>query len=527
MGLHVRHPLAVDPMDVSVVYRVRSWVKSCEENHDECGIDSSVPRVLPQRLLYLGDVRSRGVLTIYNVPSSFTSDYVTLSYCWGPTPDQRWIDYLHEIQAKNDSVELSLMPKTLRDAVNVTFVLGYEYLWIDCLCILQHNPTDWRTESAKMSSIYECSDLTISASDTASCSDGFLAFRNQFQVNGIPLTLSTEDGRIGTLRVSPHEKYMSFASAVRRGPVSKRAWCLQERRLASRVLHMCHHQIVYECAKARHVESEVSPADEFVQDEYQLFHIPRNDNSELSRGKASAKVGNMLQWYAIVEDYMTRNLTVASDKLVAIAGLAETVNRHLKSRYLAGLWEKQVHVGLCWEIAEEGKGKALKRCAEYRAPSWSWASVDGEISWRIDGWVQSEDGFLESAIELLTFDTQVEQETPYEQVRSGSMTVKGRLKRIPTEWLLENEVLSYPTWMSGTTQYVGYYMEDEKKTLTGEVYCLKVALRPYGPGPSIPPTNCVLVLQPTADNTYCRLGYGQVMETSFFDDTPAQILKLV
>jgi hypothetical protein len=85
-----------------------------------------------------------------------------------------------------------------------------------------------------------------------------------------------------------------------------------------------------------------------------------------------------------VTDYSPRQLTFPSDKLPAISGLAskfhgiaEACNRG--SRYLAGLWEKDLMMELSWRLdTKQESFHPIPR--EYRAPSWSWASVDGPIS---------------------------------------------------------------------------------------------------------------------------------------------------
>jgi hypothetical protein len=45
------------------------------------------------------------------------------------------------------------LPKTFQDAAIVTRELGYQYLWINALCILQDDLQEWRREAPKMSSI--------------------------------------------------------------------------------------------------------------------------------------------------------------------------------------------------------------------------------------------------------------------------------------------------------------------------------------------------------------------------------------
>ena len=55
------------------------------------------------------------------------------------------------------------MPKTFREAVEITRGIGLQYLWIDSLCILQDSADDWNAESTKMGRIYRGASITIFA----------------------------------------------------------------------------------------------------------------------------------------------------------------------------------------------------------------------------------------------------------------------------------------------------------------------------------------------------------------------------
>jgi hypothetical protein len=46
-------------------------------------------------------------------------------------------------------------------------------------------------------------------------------------------------------------------------------------------------------------------------------------------------------------------------------------------RYLAGLWEARLEEGLRWAV--DPQSRVRSRPAVYRAPSWSWASIDADI----------------------------------------------------------------------------------------------------------------------------------------------------
>lgn len=65
--------------------------------------------------------------------------------------------------------------------------------------------------------------------------------------------------------------------------------------------------------------------------------------------------------------------------MVAVAGIAQRMERPRSGdRYLAGLWEKSLLLDLLWE-KESWDSPSRPRIARY--PSWSWASLDGQVSW--------------------------------------------------------------------------------------------------------------------------------------------------
>ena len=82
---------------------------------------------------------------------------------------------------------------------------------------------------------------------------------------------------------------------------------------------------------------------------------------------SSKDLASLLQWYSTVEAYTSRYLTVASDKFVALPGLAKKSSESLQCEYLAGLWSKCIHVGLAWEVPTNAHAVRVPA----RAPSWS------------------------------------------------------------------------------------------------------------------------------------------------------------
>ncbi|KAF2769780.1 hypothetical protein EJ03DRAFT_249092, partial [Teratosphaeria nubilosa] len=47
------------------------------------------------------------------------------------------------------------------DAVNLTRKLRFQYLWIDCFCIIQGDAADFQIECARTAQIFENAALTI------------------------------------------------------------------------------------------------------------------------------------------------------------------------------------------------------------------------------------------------------------------------------------------------------------------------------------------------------------------------------
>ena len=63
------------------------------------------------------------------------------------------------------------------ECLYLTRVLQVRYLWIDSLCIIQTDRSDWERESARMADVYRNAYLTIAASNSKSDTVGFLGLR--------------------------------------------------------------------------------------------------------------------------------------------------------------------------------------------------------------------------------------------------------------------------------------------------------------------------------------------------------------
>jgi Heterokaryon incompatibility protein (HET) len=82
---------------------------------------------------------------------------------------------------------LENIPKTLRDAIHIAKALGFKYLWLDSLCIIQGDELDWAEQGAAMTDIYGRSKLNISASSSKNSDEGILT---KLQDHGIRIGIS-------------------------------------------------------------------------------------------------------------------------------------------------------------------------------------------------------------------------------------------------------------------------------------------------------------------------------------------------
>jgi hypothetical protein len=89
-----------------------------------------------------------------------------------------------------------------------------------------------------------------------------------------------------------------------------------------------------------------------------------------------ASIGQVsLSWNYVVRTYSQTSLSLPKDIFPALQGLAKKVPLTM-GQYLAGLWRETLVVGLNWSAADPEKHLRPK---EWRAPTWSWASVMGPV----------------------------------------------------------------------------------------------------------------------------------------------------
>lgn len=289
--------------------------------------------------------------------------YATLSHSWGTILPLILKGGL--LPSFKGGLPLSSLPKTFQEAVQVAQRFGVEYIWIDCLCIIQDSPEDWKKESVLMASIYGNSHLNIAATASTDGRGGCFRPRRPSALHPVKMTIHNKDFYLVDAEM--------WWEAFEKAPLNRRAWVLQERLLSPRVLHFDHDQLVWEC-------NELTASERYPTGLTGLIPAPRFLRNRLDSLLQTAVIpGQELfhAWKPIVRAYSSCGLTKNSDKLIALHGIASRVKDSLKANYGAGLFSTDLESQLLWKVLEN---ETSCRPGVHVAPSWSWASIVGPIS---------------------------------------------------------------------------------------------------------------------------------------------------
>ncbi|KAL8990022.1 MAG: hypothetical protein Q9169_008226 [Polycauliona sp. 2 TL-2023] len=237
-----------DALAPTNVMAINDWLNVCLGSHKTCR--SQHLHSLPSRVIDVGPTDgSRDPKLIITL--GMRAFYVALSHCWGkPTesdpPNSRTTSA--NFEDVMEGCPMHTLPQNFQDAITTVRKLGFRYLWIDALCIIQDSTQDWEKEAAQMDAIYRSAGLTIAATSASSKSDGFLKrSRCSRPIMWVPPAANVSEGVC--IRYQPDRATYSRQHAIESSAWNKRGWTFQERILSSRVLHFAQERLYWECRK--------------------------------------------------------------------------------------------------------------------------------------------------------------------------------------------------------------------------------------------------------------------------------------
>jgi hypothetical protein len=493
--------------------------------------------------------RKEHVLSLRPVRPTRVVKYAALSYCWGR--EQLVTTTKRTIAGHLFRIDVQDLPRTLKDAVIVTDMLGLHYLWIDALCIIQDDNQFKGLEIAKMASIYSNSTVTIVASRAANAQEGFLYRRSQVRDNVLKVqyTDNTCFDRSPVYLFPPVRDYVSE-------PLEQRAWALQERLLAPRIIEFGAFQTRWFCQNGI-IDGRATLTDGWRQDplniestmvlqkaQQRIWPVQDRMNNNASNGwgqhlpnigsvsvlqawrrpwwrlsknmnrrqNAGGNFQNFVQeWHDLVASYSRRSLSNARDRLPAISGIAERYGLISGDEYLAGFWKSVISTDIGWYPTNPFK-ELPTRPIDYQGPSWSWASVNASIKFlKYD----LDESFQ---IEGCCADL-VMKESIYGEVQSGTLRVKGHVA--PSMWVVDRKspwqkITGNGEWLSVSFTPDAF----EKEFIAQDVVSVSVSLILVGRLPGSPDTALGLVLRPRHNDQFSRLGRFRSLDLEWDERKP-------
>ncbi|KAI1119091.1 HET-domain-containing protein [Nemania sp. NC0429] len=427
-----RNPINKYPGSKKSIKLVRSWLETCSVKHD-CGI-RRLPPSLPTFLLAL---RKNRVYLINTVRMPKVR-YVALSYCWG-AKGQKILLLKHTKRKLLNGVALEQFDPTLKEAMDITRRIGFQYIWIDALCIIQDDEEKKASELTRMSEIYRNATLTLISSGAAGVQDSFLSQRKTagHSQPHLVFKLPHLDKNNPTIILVPKETIGEEIGEYTMENWSKRGWTLQEGITSPRRLRFGVRQTTWTCCH----ESYYMDNDGWIPTRYEESDdlvVPTRFHNQASRIVNHGKTGYQPEeirniWAHILHEYSYRRIKYQSDRLPAIASIAKGFAQALDDDYICGLWKADLHRGLLWhKNAYEVDG--MSEDASGFQPSWSWAS--SRQSFEVDSqdpqYDRYEQVFKDSHFELVKY-TGVPKRggDKYGAMESATLHIKALIVSVP------------------------------------------------------------------------------------------------
>jgi hypothetical protein len=449
---------------------IQKWLSDCKKNHSKCNTEDSSPAWYPTRLLdlkyeynedpveqlailihlMLGGCLPADVRLIETASTSPVGPYMTLSHRWTSSGISIKTEKSNVEQRKR-RIPAKELPPIFEQAIQFARRLGVRYLWIDSLCIIQGDEEDWKYEAMTMSDVYSNSFLNLSA--TAA---------------GTSLIPARDPRLIDPCIIEPRwtgkqpisyviSDFRFWEDRIHKSICNQRAWITQERWLSPRVLHFAFDQLVWECR-------EFEAAETFPQGLSKEAKSNPHTSFKQERIKAPTREGiqsphrlRYYDWCKVLETYGRSEVTYGKDRLVAIAGVAEKLSEILNDKWVAGLWKRTLPGDLLWEVrkgmrtnkppAETGiverqvigarpahQVNWSERLGNYQAPSWSWASVLGDIVPGVFVEQESEDAMI-SILDISV--TPLDPKQPLGRLKAAHLKLRGTLYPLamdPPDW---------------------------------------------------------------------------------------------
>ncbi len=347
------------------------WLQQCDKKHSH----PVVPATLGTRMQ---SIISRGLFRVINTSTGSVetltspSSFVALSYVWGPATDESNYQPL-------ESKPISAHAPTIRDAAVLASSLGFEWLWVDRVCIDQTNENEKAILIPYMKDIYAAAELTIAAACGDSAQSGLLGSAETPRKAERPLVLVSS---VALLPVS-----LSLRSLLEKSVWGGRGWTFEEYVFSRRLLLVFDSEVLFTCGAYTFRESMGRNLMVVNEDEVERAiygqgvpcHTSQLHTGLQGKPDNAAEVLNVNEFLRAVEEYTARNLTLQSDRVAAFAGVIIAAMKSPMDEVSEQALLTHGHPLRFFEVLltwEQGtfRGEPSPLPDKPFVPSWSWAA---------------------------------------------------------------------------------------------------------------------------------------------------------
>lgn len=379
-----------DPKAVDL-HLVQRWIHCCDQWHAETCHSTYQHKLDGVGLLRVVDVQKQCLA--YIEPGS---RYFALSYVWGRVETlqttRKNLEQLEQDGALSSGKHV--IPRTIRDAIEVVSKIGERYLWIDALCIIQDKDSDEKPVLlGQMDKIYGNAYVTIVAAVGDNADAGLPGVCCDHPRIIPQSVLSYGDGRRLAISQSPFEHTLGqHYDEVRCTCMwNKRAWTLQERLLSRRKLIFLEEGVHFNCHSMTWTEDIAVETEETIR-HFQMFDFegvtdedrwfsgisrkgshPRKKEEYTVPGPEST-LPSFVDYCNLVSNHLRREISFQEDILNAFQGILSSLG-HSFGSFHYGLPETFFTLGLLWQPSDfcRRRIKTATKDILLESPSWSWA----------------------------------------------------------------------------------------------------------------------------------------------------------
>ncbi|KAK7745060.1 hypothetical protein SLS53_003295 [Cytospora paraplurivora] len=378
---------------------VADWVNECLNDHPECRDTRQIKRLKPSRVLYV-DPDQTDIIKLIPVTEKDDYQYVTLSHRWG-SPEPPMLTKFNNNPKRvfvgdlRKGLRITELPQTFRDAVDVTRRCGIKYLWIDSLCIIQDidpekGNQDWAAEAGKMADIYAGGVFNIAATIGRNSGAGLFPVQHDILLPVVPGM--TGQGQAQVIWELPRDRFDNEIMSVE---LLSRGWVYQEVLLTPANLFCTADEMWWSCTHA--TCSETFPGGAMMLNAFATGGDDRLSTviDTLGDRKTAIMPHNasnpMRAWMDLIQYYPETSITVSSDRLMAIAGIANLFRAQFPDKlqtalYHSGVWFSSEYPNALYQLLWHHSYLAPMRphAVSYPVPSWSPMSCSGPIGFDFD-----------------------------------------------------------------------------------------------------------------------------------------------